>query len=111
MNAAIVIPICCVCNRVREQVQAIGKSEHWGTLGVYLSSHHIASGEYHLTNTYCPACAAHFTKPFITTIIFPYKSQKTPHFYENTVSCVTFWMFFQAYRNVISICSSEPVQP
>ena len=62
MNAAIVIPICCVCNRVREHVQPASRKESWSTLGVFLHTHHISSGEYHLTNTYCPDCSAQFSK-------------------------------------------------
>ena len=62
MNAAIVIPICCVCNRVREHVQPDSHKESWSTLGVFLHTHHLSSGEYRLTNTYCPDCSAHFSK-------------------------------------------------
>lgn len=64
MNAAIVIPICCVCNRVREHVQPASQKESWSTLAVFLHTHHISSGEYRLTNTYCPGCSAHFSKLF-----------------------------------------------
>ena len=64
MNAAIVIPICCVCNRVREHVHQVDQKESWDTLGVFLNVHHISSGEYQLTHTYCPDCAAHFSKFF-----------------------------------------------
>ena len=49
MNAAIVIPICCVCNQVREPSQPAGQEERWDTLGVFLRTHHIASGEYQLS--------------------------------------------------------------
>lgn len=64
MNAAIVIPICCVCNQVREPSQPAGQEERWDTLGVFLRTHHIASGEYQLTHTYCPTCASQFSKLF-----------------------------------------------
>ena len=62
MNAAIVIPICCVCNKVRENVRAEGDRGQWDTLGVFLRAHHLSSGEYRLTHTYCPACATQFSK-------------------------------------------------
>lgn len=62
MNAAIVIPICCVCNRVREHVQTVSHEEPWDTLDAFLRAHHLSSGEYHLTHTYCPACARQFRK-------------------------------------------------
>ncbi len=60
MNAAIVIPICCVCNRVRENVDTAGTKERWDTLGTFLKLHHILNGEYLLTHTYCPPCARRF---------------------------------------------------
>ena len=66
MNATIVIPICCVCNRVREHVQAVGNREQWDTLDALLNTHHLSSGEYHLTDTYCPTCALRVTKLFKT---------------------------------------------
>ncbi len=62
MSAAIVIPICCVCNRVRENVQAEGNREQWDTLDAFLGTHHLSSGEYHLTHTYCPVCSMQFSK-------------------------------------------------
>ncbi len=62
MNAAIVIPICCVCNRVRERVQVVSKEEPWDTLDAFLRAHHLSSGGYQLTHTYCPACAMQFRK-------------------------------------------------
>ena len=60
-----VIPICCVCNRVRGQVQAVGgrelgTREGWESLDAFLKRHHIASGDYSVTHTYCPVCARHF---------------------------------------------------
>lgn len=61
MSTAIVIPICCACNSVREFVQAEGMEESWGPLDTFLSLHHLSSGEYHLTHTYCPRCAVRFS--------------------------------------------------
>lgn len=61
MSAAIVIPICCACNSVRDHVQAEGMEESWGPLNTFLSLHHLSSGEYRLTHTYCPRCAARFS--------------------------------------------------
>lgn len=62
MNTAIVIPICCVCNRVRAHVQAVSEEEPWDTLDAFLRAHHLSSGEYQLSHTYCPACAMQFRK-------------------------------------------------
>ncbi len=61
MNAATLIPICCVCNRVRD-TQATDGTERWETLGSYLRTYHLTSGDYHLTHTYCPACAMQVSK-------------------------------------------------
>jgi hypothetical protein len=58
MDNETVIPICCVCNRVRGQ--AVSESDEWKTLNAFLKSHHIGHGEYRLTHTYCPTCAGQF---------------------------------------------------
>jgi len=74
MSDARVIPICCVCNRVREEVQAISEGEYWDTLGAFLKRHHIANEDYQLSHTYCPACAAQFRK------LYEYKpDRQIPH--------------------------------
>ncbi len=62
MNAAIVIPICCVCNRVEEHIPGGSEEEQWDTLDAFLSAHHLSDGEYHLTHTYCPSCSMQFRK-------------------------------------------------
>ncbi len=56
------IPICCVCENVRGEALSPGTEPEWGPLKSYLESHHLALGGYHLTHTYCPACAGQFTK-------------------------------------------------
>lgn len=61
MDATTVIPICCVCNRVRDG-RADESTERWDTLGSYLNRYHLSSGDYQLTHTYCPACAMQFSK-------------------------------------------------
>jgi hypothetical protein len=55
------IPICCVCHRVRDDLQSsarparngIGK---WMSLTSFLRLYRIAQGAYNLTHTYCPHC-------------------------------------------------------
>lgn len=99
MNAAIVIPICCVCNRVRELVQAIGNSEHWDTLDIYLSRHHIDSGEYHLTHIYCPSCATQFTKPCSNDNHFPLQEpEAAPHSYERPAAATILDIFSRVQK-------------
>lgn len=62
MSAAKVIPICCVCNKVSENVRADGDRPPWDTLDAYLHRHHLSNGDYQLTHTYCPTCAELFSR-------------------------------------------------
>ncbi|MCC2641404.1 MAG: exported protein of unknown function [Nitrospira sp.] len=61
MDATTIIPICCVCNRVRDGAVE-DHAEQWDTLGSYLKTYHLSSGDYQLTHTYCPACATLFSR-------------------------------------------------
>src|SRR5688572_16081201 len=56
------IPICCVCENVRGDNRSPGGEPEWGPLHLFLQTHRLSSGDYHLTHTYCPACARQFTK-------------------------------------------------
>lgn len=56
------IPICCGCNNVRDDSQREGIPPGWGTLDAYLTTHHLTSGDYRLTHTYCPTCSVRFSK-------------------------------------------------
>jgi hypothetical protein len=56
------IPICCVCENVRDDARSPGAEPEWGPLNEYLRANRLSSGDYHLTHTYCPACAWQFTK-------------------------------------------------
>ena len=62
MKTGIFIPICCVCNLVRNDKQHEEDTEQWGTLTAYMQTHQLSTGEYHLTHTYCPSCSQQFTK-------------------------------------------------
>jgi hypothetical protein len=99
MNAALVIPICCVCNRVRELVQAIDNSERWGTLDVYLNTHRVVSGEYQLTHTYCPSCATQFTKPGNNgNPISRQEPETAAHTYENPAAATILEVFLSVQK-------------
>ncbi len=56
------IPICCGCNNVRDDSEHEGGASEWGTLDSYLAMHHLSSGDYRLTHTYCPSCSVRFSK-------------------------------------------------
>lgn len=56
------IPICCGCNNVRDDSRRDERDAEWGTLDAYLETHHLTSGDYRLTHTYCPSCSVRFSK-------------------------------------------------
>ena len=56
------IPICCGCNNVRDDSRRDEIDAEWGTLDAYLETHHLTSGDYRLTHTYCPSCSVRFSK-------------------------------------------------
>ncbi|MGB5043232.1 MAG: hypothetical protein WBO67_19975 [Nitrospira sp.] len=56
------IPICCGCNNVRDDSRRDEREPGWGTLDAYLHTHHLTSGDYRLTHTYCPSCSVRFSK-------------------------------------------------
>ncbi len=58
------IPICCVCDRVRDDQQTSERPtgsglEQWMPLRSFLRLHHIPQDAYRLTHTYCPRCMEH----------------------------------------------------
>jgi hypothetical protein len=55
------IPICCVCQQVRDDRQnnerfARHAVEKWTSLRSFLRLYRISQGAYNLTHTYCPHC-------------------------------------------------------
>jgi len=55
------IPICCVCNRVRDDQQSSQRPtnkgrEQWMSLSAFLLLHRIAQDAYKLSQIYCPRC-------------------------------------------------------
>ena len=57
------IPICCVCDRVRDDKQTSERTsnglERWMSLRSFLRLYHIPQDAYKLTHTYCPRCMEH----------------------------------------------------
>lgn len=60
--AAPLIPICCVCKRVRDDDPAL-VSAAWTDLTGYLGRHQLGGFPYRLSHTYCPACLKHQAVP------------------------------------------------
>ncbi|MDZ4856842.1 MAG: hypothetical protein SGJ26_18645 [Nitrospirota bacterium] len=58
------IPICCVCDRVRDDQQTSERPtgsglEQWMSLTSFLRLYLIPQDAYRLTHTYCPRCMEH----------------------------------------------------
>ena len=54
------IPICCVCDRVRDDQQTGERTsnglDQWKSLRFFLRLYRIPQNAYKLTHTYCPRC-------------------------------------------------------
>ena len=57
------IPICCVCDQVRDDQQTserpTGSGLEWMPLRSFLRLYHVPHDAYRLTHTYCPRCMEH----------------------------------------------------
>lgn len=63
VDKVLFIPICCVCDRVRDDQQSGPPTsrglEQWGSLTSFLRLYRIPQDAYKLTHTYCPRCMEH----------------------------------------------------
>ena len=64
IDKVVFIPICCACDRVRDDQQTSKRPsgnarEQWVWLGSYLHLYRIPQDAYRLTHTYCPRCMEH----------------------------------------------------
>jgi hypothetical protein len=57
--APTVLPVCCLCRKVRDETRSSPDREHWVTQRMYRQSHGINPADVPLTHTYCLKC---FTK-------------------------------------------------
>jgi len=60
------IPICCVCDQVRDDQQTGERStsnglEQWMSFESFLRLYRIPHDAYYLTHTYCPRCVQHLS--------------------------------------------------
>ena len=58
------IPICCVCDQVRDDQQTSERPtgsglEQWMPLRSFLRLYHVPHDAYRLSHTYCPLCMEH----------------------------------------------------
>lgn len=61
VDKVVFIPICCACDRVRDDQQTSKRPtgngfEQWISLRSFLRLYRIAQDAYRLTHTYCPRC-------------------------------------------------------
>ena len=64
VDKVVFIPICCACDRVRDDRQTSGQPtsrglEQWMSLTSFLRLYRIPQDAYKLTHTYCPRCMEH----------------------------------------------------
>jgi hypothetical protein len=57
--APTLLPVCCICDHIRDETGPSPGREHWVTQRTYRKSHGINPADFPLTHTYCLKC---FTK-------------------------------------------------
>ena len=57
--APMVLPVCCVCELIRDETGSCPNRERWVTPRTYRMTHGVNPADCLLTHTYCPTC---FTK-------------------------------------------------
>ena len=57
--APTLLPVCCVCGRIRDEAVSSPDRERWVTQRTYRKTYGVNPDDFHLTHTYCPKC---FTK-------------------------------------------------
>jgi len=54
--APTLLPVCCLCRKIRDESGPSPDCELWVTQRRYQQSHGINPGNFPLTHTYCPTC-------------------------------------------------------
>ena len=62
--APALLPVCCLCRKIRDETGSSSDREHWVTQRRYRQTHGVPLANLSLTHTYCPPC---FTK-FMDTL-------------------------------------------
>lgn len=58
LRAAKMLPICCVCGRIRDETKSTLRRERWVSPRTYRQTHGVDSTKLALTHTYCLKCFA-----------------------------------------------------
>ena len=69
------LPVCCVCELIRDETEFSPDHERWVTLRTYRRTHGVNPADFPLTHTYCPKC---FSKVQETVRQYSWKIG-TPH--------------------------------
>ena len=62
--APTLLPVRCLCGKIRDETESYADREHWVTQRTYRQTHGEKLANFPLTHTYCPPC---FTK-FMETL-------------------------------------------
>ena len=57
------LPVCCVCELIRDETGSSPNRERWVTPWTYRTTHGVNPADFSLIHTYCPKC---FTKFMVT---------------------------------------------
>jgi hypothetical protein len=58
--APTVLPVCCICRKIRDETESSPDREHWVTQRAYRKTHGINPVDFPLTHTYCLKCFRKF---------------------------------------------------
>jgi hypothetical protein len=53
-----ILPVCCVCGKIRDDTGAVAGGGTWGRLDHYVAKHSDAQ----VSHTFCPECLADYRK-------------------------------------------------
>lgn len=56
LNHPLLLPVCCICGLIRDDVASTPAHACWITLASYRSRHQMPSTDLVFTHTYCPDC-------------------------------------------------------
>lgn len=54
------LPVCCMCRKIRDETGSSSNGEHWVTQRTYRKNHGIYPAGFLLTHTYCLNCFRKF---------------------------------------------------
>jgi hypothetical protein len=58
--APTLLPVCCLCSKVRDETGSSPDREHWVTPRTYRQTHGVKLPNLPLTHTFCPLCFKKF---------------------------------------------------